>query len=229
MRTSYHDDLDQIRADLVEMTRLVGLAVSRATYALVESSAEAAEQVISGDEAINALYREVEARSYELLARQQPVASDLRGLVSNLRMVVDLERAGDYAVHLAKIARRRAPQAAVPLALQDTVRAMGRVAEAITVKAGTVIATQNVGLAAELQDDDDDMDRLQRQLFHALLQQGDGDRTETAIDVTLAGRFYERLADHAVAVAGRVVFAVTGLHSNEAGSDAWGHGRHPAT
>ncbi len=210
MRTSYHDELDQIRADLVEMTRLVGLAVSRATYALVESNAEAAAQVIEGDEAINALYRDVEAHAYDLLARQQPVASDLRGLVSNLRMVVDLERAGDYAVHLAKIARRRAPNPAVPASMQDTVRAMGRVAEAIAVKAGTVIATQNVGLAAELHDDDEDMDRLQRQLFHALLQREGHDSTETDIDITLIGRYYERLADHAVAVATRVAFAVTG-------------------
>lgn len=220
MRTGYHEGIEKIRTDLVEMTRLVGLGVSRATYALTEGSLEAAEQVVAEDEAVNALYREVEARAYDLLARQQPVASDLRALVSDLRMVVDLERAGDYAVHLAKIARRRAPAPAVPPALQDTVRAMGRVAEAITVKAGTVIATQNVGLAAELQDDDDDMDRLQRQLFHALLAPDRGDpagagepATETAIDVTLAGRYYERLADHAVAVAARVVFVVTGEYT----------------
>jgi len=212
MRHSYHEDLDQIQTDLVEMTRLVGVAVSRATYALTDGNLEIAQQVIAGDEVVNALYREVEARAYDLLARQQPVASDLRTLVSDLRMVVDLERAGDYAVHLAKIARRRAPQPAVPAELRETVLAMGRVAEAIAVKAGTVIATQNIGLAGELQADDDDMDRLQRQLFHALLQSGLGDSTETAIDVTLVGRYYERLADHAVAVAGRVVFMVTGSH-----------------
>ena len=220
MRASYHDDLDQLRTDLVEMTRLVGIGVSRATYALIEGSREAAEQVIAGDDAVNALYRDVESRAYDLLARQQPVASDLRDLVSSLRMVVDLERAGDYAVHLAKIARRRAPSSAVPTSLQDTVRAMGRVAEAITVKAGTVIATQNVGLAGELRADDEDMDQLQRQLFHALLQRGDDDSTATDIDITLVGRYYERLADHAVAVAGRVVFAVTGQHADQEPGDA---------
>lgn len=202
--------IEQMRLDLVEMSRLVGIAVSRATSALVRSDLEDAERVIAGDATINELYRTVEATGFDLLARQHPVAGDLRLLVTSLRIIVDLERAGDYAVHLAKIARRRYPDAAVPEELRETVLAMGRAAEEIAIKAGTVLATRNTELAYELDDDDDVMDTLQRRLF-TQLSANPGYATEAAIDVTLIGRYYERLADHAVAVGRRTIYSVTGV------------------
>jgi phosphate transport system protein len=180
----------------------------------VNADLSTSEQVISGDEAVNTLYRGVETQAYDLMARQQPVAGDLRVLVTSLRIVVDLERAGDYAVHLAKIARRRYPASAVPSELRDTFLSMGRTAEEIVRKAGDVIASRDVVLASELEGDDDTMDDLQRQLFTQVLQ-GDTNDIEAAIDATLAGRYYERLADHAVAVARRVAYLVTGEHLDE--------------
>jgi phosphate transport system protein len=213
MRDTYHDHLDAVVNDLFEMSRLVARAVAQATAALVNADLSTSEQVISGDEAVNTLYRGVETQAYDLMARQQPVAGDLRVLVTSLRIVVDLERAGDYAVHLAKIARRRYPASAVPSELRDTFLSMGRTAEEIVRKAGDVIASRDVVLASELEGDDDTMDDLQRQLFTQVLQ-GDTNDIEAAIDATLAGRYYERLADHAVAVGRRVTYMVTGEHAD---------------
>ncbi|MCW2723199.1 MAG: phoU [Frankiales bacterium] len=219
MRDNYHDHLDAIGDDLVEMSRLVAVAVRQATTALVTANLQLAEAVIAGDEVVNELYHSVESQAYDLLARQQPVAGDLRVLVTSLRMVVDLERAGDYAVHLAKIARRRHPASAVPAELIDTIVAMGQTAERIANKAGRVIATRDIDLARELLGDDDAMDMLQRRLFTIMLGGGGDHGTEAAIDVTLAGRYYERLADHAVAVARRVTYLVTGEHRDEPALD----------
>ena len=210
MRDTYHDELDAISASLVEMTNLVGSAMSRATTALLDADLTLAEMVIANDETVDALYRETEARAFDLLARQQPVASDLRVLVTSLRMVADLERMGDNAVHVAKIARRRYPGSAVPPALRSNVLKMGHAAEEIVAKAGSVIAGRDIEMAAELEKDDDVMDELHRQLFTAILDDEWSAGIEAAIDITLAGRYYERFADHAVSVARRVVYLVTG-------------------
>ena len=210
MRDTYHVELDAISSSLVEMANLVGSAMSRATTALLDGDLQLAEQVITADEAVDARYREVEARAFDLLARQQPVASDLRVLVTSLRMVADLERMGDNAAHVAKIARRRYPSSAVPPALRSTVLEMGHAAEEIVAKAGSVIAGRDIKLAAELEKDDDVMDELHRQLFTAILDDSWDQGVEAAIDITLVGRHYERFADHAVSVARRVVYLVTG-------------------
>jgi phosphate transport system protein len=210
MRDTYHDELDAISASLVEMTNLVGSAMSRATTALLDADLKLAEMVIANDEAVDALYRETEARAFDLLARQQPVASDLRVLVTSLRMVADLERMGDNAVHVAKIARRRYPSSAVPATLRSNVLQMGHAAEEIVAKAGSVIAGRDIAMAAELEKDDDVMDELHRQLFTSILDDEWSAGVEAAIDITLAGRYYERFADHAVSVARRVVYLVTG-------------------
>src|SRR3954462_2751769 len=153
MRDTYHDRLDAVVNDLFEMSRLVARAVAPGTSALVNAELAVAEQVVVGDEAVNALYRGVESQAYDLMARQQPVAGDLRVLVTSRRIVVDLERAGDYAVPLAKIARRRSPASAVPSELRDTFLRMGRTAEEIVRKAGDVIASRDVALASELEGD----------------------------------------------------------------------------
>ena len=215
MRDSYHEQLDAIGDGLVEMSRLAGSAVSRATTALLDADLELAQKVIDRDAVINSLYRSIEAQAFDLMARQQPVAGDLRVLITSLRMVVDLERTGDYAVHLAKIARRRYPASAVPPEVRSIVLEMGQTAQRIAVKAGSVIASRDLDLAAELMRDDDTMDALHNKLFTTMLSNNWQYGTEAAIDVTLAGRYYERLADHAVAVARRVVYLVTGEFVDE--------------
>ena len=210
MRDAYHEDLDAITDHLVEMAGLVGSMMGRATTALLDADLELAEGVISADDTVDALYATVEQLALDLLARQQPVASDLRVLITSLRMVADLERMGDHAMHVAKVARRRYPDAAIPRELRSTVLEMGQVAQQIVEKAGSVIAGRDVALALELENDDDVMDDYQKKLFTRLLSDQRRYSVEAAIDLTLCGRYYERFADHAVSVARRVIFLVTG-------------------
>ena len=209
MRDAYHEDLEAITASLVDLGNIVASAMGRSTTALLDADLQMAETVIAGDLVIDERYHEIEEKAFELLARQQPVASDLRLLVTSLRMVADIERAGDLALHVAKVARRRYPASAIPAGLRSTILEMGQVAERIMTKAGDVIARRDVELARELETDDDAMDDLHRKLFSVILDNWQGG-VEAAIDVTLVGRYYERFADHAVSVARRVVYLVTG-------------------
>ncbi|GAA2137455.1 phosphate signaling complex protein PhoU [Kitasatospora kazusensis] len=215
MRDAYHEELDSISDGLVEMARLVGSAMGRATTALLDADLALAESVIAADDKVNALHHELENRAITLLARQQPVATDLRIVVTSLRMSADLERCGDLARHVAKVARLRFPETAVPNDLHPIVLEMGQLAQRLVAKAGLVIATKNVDAALELERDDDAIDALHRELFSHLLDDRWQHGIETAVDVTLVGRYYERFADHAVSVAKRVVFLVTGEHVND--------------
>lgn len=210
MRDAYHEDLQALTDSLVELARLVGSAIGRATQALLDADINLAENVISGDRIIDSLYQGIEDRAIDLMARQQPVASDLRMLVTSLRMVSDLERAGDYATHVAEVARRRYPSSAIPPELHANVLEMGQVAQRIVAKVSSVIASRDAETALEIERDDDVMDDLHRKLFKTLLAPTWKGGVEAAVDVILCGRYYERFADHAVSVARRVVFLVTG-------------------
>lgn len=210
MRDAYADQLDSIRDDLLLMTRLVGTAVSDATRALLEGDAAGAEKVISDDAAIDAIRVTIEDRSFELLSLQNPVAGDLRMLVASLRMVSEFERMGDLAVHVAKIARLRVPDVAVPDEVVPTIARMAAVAEVMIAKVGHVIADSDVAAAQELEEVDEEMDKLRRSSFRELLGSEWKHGVEPAVDIALLGRYYERIADHAVSIARRVVFLVTG-------------------
>lgn len=216
MRDSFHEDLDQITQQLVEMTQLAGSAMARATTALLDADVQLAESVITADKHIDLLRRDLDERSIDLLARQQPVATDLRTVVTSMRMSADLERMGDLARHVAKVARLRYPDSAVPAVLRATILQMAQVAERIVTKAGSAIAAKDVSSAAELDHDDDEMDRLHRQIFSMLLGEHWRHGTESAVDLALLGRYYERFADHGVSVARRVVYLVTGEWHDDA-------------
>ncbi|HEY0903112.1 MAG TPA: phosphate signaling complex protein PhoU [Marmoricola sp.] len=210
MRDAYTDQLDSIRDDLLTMTRLVGESVAQATKALLEGDGQLAERVISEDDVIDNLRVRLEDRSFELLSLQNPVAGDLRMLVASLRMVGELERMGDLSVHIAKVARLRVPEVAVPTELVPTISRMAAVAEVMVAKVGHIIADSDVAAARELEQVDEEMDRLRRASFRELLGAEWKHGVEPAIDIALLGRYYERIADHAVSIARRVVFLVTG-------------------
>ncbi|MDO9379596.1 MAG: phosphate signaling complex protein PhoU [Nocardioidaceae bacterium] len=210
MRDAYYDQLDSIVDDLVAMTAAVQTAVHEATRALLKADAQAAESVISGDRDIDASRELIESRALQLLATQQPVATDLRQLVATLRMVADLERIGDLSVHIAKVSRLRAPEIAVPGPLQPTIAEMADVADKMIGAASRIVADRDVAAAAVIESDDDEMDMLRRSLFRVLLSDDWDHGVEPAIDLALLGRYYERIGDHAVGVARRVVFLVTG-------------------
>ena len=214
MRDSYHERLAEVGDGLIEMSRLVGSAVSKATTALLDADLVAAESVIAADEQVNALYHQLDDVAVQLLARQQPVATDLRAIVTGLRMSSDLERVGDYAVHIAKVAKRKYPASVVPVELRAIILEMGQAATRIAVKAGTVIATRDLTLAAQLLSDDDTIDDLHADLFARLLSENFEHGVEAAVDLALLGRYYERLADHAVSVSHAVTYLVTGEHSD---------------
>ncbi len=194
------------------MTGVVRAALSEATKALLEADASAAEAVISGDLAIDDARQRIEEDSFEILARQAPVAGDLRMLVASLRMVTDLERMGDLAVHVAKVARLRYPTRAVPAVLVPTIEAMARAADEMIASAAEIVATRDVGAAAELEAADDEMDHLRRSMFRILLSDEWTAGVEPAVDLALLGRYYERIGDHAVSMGRRIVFLVTGQH-----------------
>jgi phosphate transport system protein len=215
MRDAYHEELQGLTDQLVEMTRLVGSAISRASTALLDADLTLAESVIVADNVVDRLRDELDRQAMDLLARQQPVATDLRVIVTALKMSADLERMGDLARHVARAARRRFPDSAVPAPLRATIVEMGAVAERLVAKTGAVLATHDVEAALEIEHDDDAMDRLHRELFAALLDVAAPYSVEAAIDVTLVSRYYERFADHAVAVSRRVIFLVTGQQPRE--------------
>ena len=219
MRDSYREELDDINACMVEMANAVGSAMSTATTALLDADVALADFVITGDEQIDARRESIEQRCFTLLARQQPVAGDLRTITTAMRIISDLERMGDLAVHVAKLARMRFPEHAVPQELRPIFMQAGHVAESLVTQTATVIAKLDVEAAAALEAEDDLMDQLHRQLFNELLSKEWPHGMEAAIDITLLGRYYERFADHAVSVARRVVYLVTGEREMHASAD----------
>jgi phosphate transport system protein len=130
--------------------------------------------------------------------------------IDELKAVADLERMGDLALHIAKVARMRYPSCAVPDDGRGTIAEMGEVALSIVDKTKQVLEGQDIELAEQLEREDDAMDTLHRRLFSHLLSEDWSHGMEPGIDITLIGRYYERYADHAVSVARQVIFLVTG-------------------
>ena len=210
MRDIYHDELDDIGKRLLEMTHLVAVAMERGTQALLDANLALADQVIADDSRIDALRTDLEERTFQLIAQQQPVATDLRVLISTIHLSADLERMGDLAHHVAKIARLRYPETAVPPEARDIISQMGEVAASLVQKVADVVDGRDIALANAIEQEDDSMDALRRKLFTVVLSPNWARGTEAAIDMTLLGRYYERYADHAVAVARHTIFIVTG-------------------
>ena len=215
LRSAFQDELDGVTQSLLELSSLVSSAVTQATHALLTADLSEAEAVIAADDRVDEIQHELDARIIDIIARQQPVASDLRALVTALRMSADLERMGDMAHHIAKITRLRHPGAAVPSELLLTIEEMGKVARLISDKVGGIINSKDIDKALEVEKDDDEMDLLHRKLFTVLLEPSWPHGIETAIDMTLIGRYYERYADHAVSVSRRIHFQVTGKYNNK--------------
>ena len=213
IRSVFQEELDGVSQSLVDLTNMVSDSIQKATKALITADLKLAEEVITFDEKVDNYQHDLDSRIIDIIARQQPVATDLRALVTALRMSADLERMGDLAHHVAKVARLRHPNSAVPNELHATFTQMGSVAEKIARKVGTVIETRNTLLALEVEKDDDEMDALHREVIGDLTSSTWNKGIDSAIDLTLLGRYYERYADHAVSVARRVYFLVTGEYS----------------
>jgi len=210
IRSVFQEELDGVSQSLVDLSKMVSDSINKATHALIDAELKTAEEVISSDEKIDTFQHELDARIIDIIARQQPVASDLRALVTALRMSADLERMGDLSHHIAKVTRLRHPEPAIPSELRDLVHHMGTVAENISRKIAVVIETRDTEMALQVEKDDDEMDKLHRQLIGSITNGAWTHGVESAIDITLLGRYYERYADHAVSVSRRVYYLVTG-------------------
>lgn len=210
MRDQFYEQLDLIRSQLVEVTKDLRSIVADATEALLGIDQAKAEDVIARESVYADRLEDIEDRALVLLATQQPVASDLRQLMASIRIVADLQRMGHHAVHIAKVARRRMPIAAVPESVVPMIRQMSEIADDMIKHTARLVAKQDVVAAAELEKIDDDMDALHKSLFRVLLAPDANFEIEEAIDLALLGRYYERVADHSVNMARRVIYQVTG-------------------
>jgi phosphate transport system protein len=215
MREQFQEELDGVSATLVDMAGLVKTAMQNATTALLTADLALAEKVIADDLIIDEIQHDLDAKTINLIARQSPVATDLRTLVTSLRMSADLERMGDLAHHIAKSARMRYPATAVPPELSLTIEEMGRVCAKIIEKVALVLKNRDTERALEVEKDDDEIDSLHRRIIQTLLDPSWKHGVETAIDMTLLGRYYERCADHAVSISRRLYFLVTGTYPGE--------------
>lgn len=210
MREAYHVELEQLADNLAAMSVQVAEAMELATQALLEVDLSLAEQVISDDAKVDDARARCEEQAYALLALQAPVATDLRTVLAAIHAAESLERMGDLALHVAKAARRRHPEPVLPESVKPDFAEMGRVAVSLARSVEQVIKTKDVQAAKNLESDDDQVDDIHRHLFTVLMDREWPYGVAAAVDVTLLGRFYERYADHAVSVAKRMIFVVTG-------------------
>lgn len=192
------------------MCGLAGAAMERATQSLLQADLALAEQVITDHDRISEISVRAEEAAFVLLALQAPVAGDLRAVVSSIQIIADIDRMGALALHVAKIARRRHPQHTLPEEVNGYFAEMGRVAVELGSSTQQVLLTRDPEKAARIREEDDAMDDLHRHLFTVLMDRDWKHGVTAAVDITLLSRFYERFADHAVEVARRIIFQVTG-------------------
>lgn len=210
MREGYHLRLAELGEHGSSMCQVASDALRDATQALLDADLALAERVIAADVQLDEMRANAENVAVELLALESPVARDLRIVVSAIWVVADLQRMGALAIHVAKAARRRHPAHVIPADVRPIIERMGRVGVHLADQAGVVLRTRDLDLARQLEVEDDLMDDLQRDLYTYLLAPTWRHGVAPAVDISLLARFYERFADHAVSVARRVVYLVTG-------------------
>lgn len=209
MREAYRSDLRHLVEDLVEMLDLVREGLADASTALLEGDLALAERVIAADSHIDDEQMQIDEKMIELLARQGPVASDLRLLVAGLRMSSTIERMGDLAAHIAIVARRSHPQRGVPEGHREEFQRLGELALGAVTASARVISDNDLALAAQVEKDDDELDSLQSEIYRSIARNDDCSSAEV-MNLTLLARYYERIGDHAVSLVRRVGFLVTG-------------------
>jgi phosphate transport system protein len=217
VREVFHQSLEDVQARLVEISELVAVAIEKATQAFGSSDVSLAEEVIDADNVIDEKAVALDELAIEILARQQPVARDLRIVVSALRMSASLERMGDIAEHIAQLTRYRFPERAIPKGLKSTFTSMGQVDVQMAQKLTELLRTQDVTIAEELRNLDDQLDDLHVSVFEKVLGENWQGEAMATVDATLASRYHERFGDHAESVAKKVVYLATGDWSDATG------------
>lgn len=210
MREVFQQELREVQERLVKIAELVEEAIENATAAFGNSDVAVAENVIDGVEQIEHLANELDQLTIDILARQQPVASDLRLMVGALRMSGSLERMGDLAQHIAQLARYRYPESAIPKGLKKIFVRMGSLDVEMAGKIVELLRTQDERLIDEVRDLDDDLDELHAKVFEKVLSDKLGVNPLHTVDATLASRYHERFGDHAVSIAKHMQFFLSG-------------------
>lgn len=210
MRQVFHQSLEDVQSRLVEIADLIAVAIDKATRAFATSDVALAEEVIADDAHIDERALELDEIAIEILARQQPVARDLRIVVAALRVSASLERMGDMAEHIAQLARYRFPERAIPKGLKSTFVSMGERDVEIARTLSELLRTQDLRLADQIRNADDAVDELHARVFEKVLSENWRGEATATVDATLASRYHERFADHAVSVAKKVVYLATG-------------------
>lgn len=207
-RHTYHEDLEALQGELVRMAGLVTENILRGTAAFLDEDLKAIEDLIGSDKEIDAICHDIEERTYALMAMQQPMARDLRTLVSMLRIIHEVERSGDLMVNIAKMGRKLYSQEIDPK-LRGIIREMGNQTHRTFASAVEALVDRDTDKAKALEEMDDVIDDYQRDLLRQILVAGE-EHLEVSVRVALVGRFYERIADHAVNIGERVIYMVTG-------------------
>ncbi|KQW06361.1 PhoU family transcriptional regulator [Leifsonia sp. Root4] len=210
MREVFQQELREVQDRLVELSGLVAISIDKATRAFNESDVTLAEEVIADDDKIDGLTVALDELAIMILARQQPVARDLRIVVSALRISASLERMGDMSTHIAQLARYRFPDKVVPKSLRGTFAEMGRLDVEIAQKLTELLRSQDVKMAETIRNDDDEIDALHLKVFDKVLGETWKGEAADTVDATLASRYHERFADHAVSIAKKVLYLATG-------------------
>ena len=210
MREVFQQELREVQNRLVEIATLVETAIDLATRAFSESNVSLAERVIADDHRIDQAARDLDELAIAILARQQPVARDLRIVVSGLRISASLERMGDLAEHIAQLARYRFPDKVVPTTLRETFYELGLLDVTVAKKLVRLLRTEDLELAEQIRNDDDRIDELHVSVFDAVLGEAWKGGAVDTVDATLASRYHERFADHAVTIAKQIQYLATG-------------------
>jgi len=218
MREVFQQELAEVQDRLVEISRLVAISIQKATRAFNESDVSLAEEAISEDEKIDELTIELDELAITILARQQPVARDLRIVVSALRISASLERMGDLSTHIAQLARYRFPDKVVPKSLRGTFAEMGTLVTAIATMLTELLTNEDMHLAETIRNEDDKVDALHLNVFEAVLGETWKGEAADTVDATLASRYHERFADHAVSIAKKVQYLGTGAWQQNTGA-----------
>jgi len=210
MREVFQQELQDVQDRLVEISRRVEQSITRATRAFSEGDVQLAEGVIAADAEIDELALALDDLAIDILARQSPVARDLRIVVSALRISASLERMGDIASHIAQLARLRFPDRVAPSGLRETFKRMGELDVQIAGMLVQLLETEDGDLAEQIRNEDDKIDDLHLSVFDQVLGASwDGVAAET-VDATLASRYHERFADHAVSIAKKMQYLASG-------------------
>jgi phosphate transport system protein len=207
----FQEELEALQGRLLEMGGLAEERVSAAVQSLVGRNISAIERVLYGDEPINALHVEIDNRCFKLLALHQPMATDLRAIVSAVKINTDLERVGDLAVNIAEAAKRYATHPPVKKLID--IPQMGNIAQEMLHDALDAFVRRDTALAQQVLNEDDRLDGLKTQIFRELLEYmlKDPATVEPALDLILVSRHLERIGDHATNIAEDVIFMVSAL------------------